>query len=90
MDKSEIIAQKLKTGLEAARVQVINESHLHQGHRGDDGTGESHFKLIIVSPSFEGVGRVQRHRLVHGILGETAASIHALSIEAYTPTEKPQ
>ncbi len=89
MDKSEIIAQRLKAGLEAASVQAINESHLHKGHRGDDGSGESHFKLIVVSSSFTGLSRVHRHRLVHRILGEEAESIHALSIEAYTPSEKP-
>lgn len=83
----EIIARKLEEALAPADVQVINQSHLHKGHSGDDGSGESHFKLIVASPVFSGMGRIQRHRLVMGSIREHAAEIHAISIEAYAPDE---
>ena len=67
-------------------IEVINESHKHKGHSGDNGTGESHFKLIVVSTVFAGKSRVQQHKMVYNAL-ETLmhAPIHALSITTKTP-----
>jgi len=63
-------------------LDVINESHKHKGHAGDNGTGESHFKVIIVSPSFTDKSRVARSRMVHDALGDLLKDkIHALSLK---------
>ena len=88
MDMEQRITGLLRQSLEPEELSVINESHLHQGHSGDDGSGESHYRLIIVSKKFEGVSRVQRHRLVIQILGGAIRDIHALSLTLLTPTEK--
>lgn len=82
------IREKLTQALQPTRLDVINESHLHAGHRGSPGTGESHFRVLIVSPAFAGRSRVDRHRLVNdALVAELKAGVHALAIKAYAPGE---
>jgi acid stress-induced BolA-like protein IbaG/YrbA len=50
-----------------------------------DGT---HFEAVIVSPSFSGKSRVQRHQIVYGALGDRMREeIHALSMRTLSPDE---
>lgn len=50
---------------------------------GDDGTGESHWTVIIESDAFAGLARVARQRLVNNALADLLATrIHALAIKA--------
>lgn len=80
--------EKLMIAFEPTRLDVINESELHAGHRSSPGTGESHFRLLIVSPAFEGMSRVDRHRMVNELLGpELEAGVHALAFKTYAPGE---
>jgi BolA protein len=82
------IREKLTEALQPTRLDVINESHLHAGHRSSPGTGESHFRVLIVSPAFAGKSRVARHRLVNDALSaELRGPVHALAILAYAPGE---
>jgi BolA protein len=70
------------------KLEVIDESHLHEGHAGSHPSGESHFRVRIVAAQFAGQGRVARHRMINGALAEDLATrVHALSIEAYAPGE---
>ena len=48
----------------------------------DDWTGGGdHFRAIVVSPAFEGLSRIQQHRMVYDIFGdEIGGPIHALSL----------
>ena len=82
------IREKLIEALQPIRLDVINESHMHAGHRGSPGTGESHFRVLVVSPLFAGQSRVHRHRLVNDALAEELkGKVHALAINAYAPGE---
>lgn len=82
------IRAKLIDVLEPIRLDVINESHLHAGHHGSPGTGESHFRVLIVSPKFAGKSRVERHRMVNDTLAaELKGGIHALALKTYAPGE---
>jgi BolA protein len=82
------ISARLAAALEPTHLDVINDSHQHAGHMGDDGTGESHFTVIVESPAFAGLGRVQRQRLVNKALADLLSSrIHALAIRARAPGE---
>ena len=67
--------------LEPVRLEVVNQSHLHAGHAGDDGSGESHWHVALATPRFAGLGRVERHRMVHAALGDVVGRIHALSLD---------
>jgi len=74
--------------LRPTRLDVINESELHAGHRNSPGTGESHFRILVVSDVFSGKSRVERHRLINDLLkDELAGGIHALALSTLAPGE---
>jgi BolA protein len=76
------IQGKLNAVFAPERLDVVNESHLHAGHAGDDGTGESHFNVTIRAPLLTPMSRLQRHRAIHAALGpELMGRIHALALD---------
>jgi SulP family sulfate permease len=80
--------EKLMVGLEPTRLDIVNESELHAGHRGSPGTGESHFRVLVVSPAFRGKSRIERHRMVNALLAEEVGRrVHALALTTATPEE---
>ena len=80
------IAERLRAALAPTLLQVINESAQHRGHMGDDGSGESHFRVVVESPAFIGQSRVGRQRLVNHALADLLRDhVHALAIEAREP-----
>lgn len=82
MARADEIEAALQGAFAPRELEVVNESAHHAGHAGDDGTGESHFRVRIVADDFEGKSRVERHRMVHGALGrELIGKIHALALE---------
>lgn len=82
------IAQRLENALSPERLAVINDSAMHRGHMGDDGTGESHFTVEIVAQEFTGKSRVARQRLVNEALADLLREkVHALAIRARAPGE---
>jgi BolA protein len=89
MTMQETIEAKIGTGFAPTHLEVINESHMHNVPPGS----ESHFKLVIVSESFGGEGRVARHQAVNRslaqelALGGSGGGIHALSLLTLTPDE---
>jgi BolA family transcriptional regulator, general stress-responsive regulator len=83
------LREKLMVALEPTRLDIVNESELHAGHRNSPGTGESHFRIMIVSPKFAGASRVVRHRMVNeAIADELKGLIHALALATYAPGEE--
>ena len=48
--------------LAPAHLDVINESALHSGHAGDDGSGESHWRVVIKAAGLDDLSRIARHR----------------------------
>jgi BolA family transcriptional regulator, general stress-responsive regulator len=77
--------QDLRTRLTAAfapdRLEITNDSARHAGHSGDDGTGESHFSVLIRAQTLAAMPRVARHRAVHAALGDLNTRIHALALD---------
>ena len=82
-----LLYERITAALAPAHLELENESHKHSVPPGS----ESHFKVFIVSPAFEGVPLIQRHRLVHdavkGGSGTAELPIHALSVSAKTPAQ---
>lgn len=76
------------SSLNPAFIELVNESQNHHGYF--DGK-ESHFKLTIVSPIFEGLRAVARHQKIYAIanplMTPQGGTIHALAIHAHTPSE---
>ncbi|MCK5941149.1 MAG: BolA family transcriptional regulator [Planctomycetes bacterium] len=82
------IRRRLEHALAPTRLTLRNDSDQHAGHAGHDGSGESHFSLVIESEAFAGCNRVQRQRLVYKALGELMQGrVHALQIQASAPGE---
>lgn len=83
------IIEKLNAAFAPASLRVEDESHQHAGHAGHRPGGESHFRVYIVSETFKGKSRVDRHRLINQALAaELSGSIHALAIHAFAPDEQ--
>ena len=87
-------AERLRSALAAAfppeRLEVVDDSARHAGHAGATAGGETHYSVLLVSPAFRGLGRVERSRAVHAALaGEFAGGLHALSLTLRTPEEAP-
>ena len=78
--KDEIEA-RLAAAFGLTELQVVNESHRHAGHGGDDGSGESHFAVKIRAPELAALGRVARHRAVQAALGDINTRVHALALD---------
>ncbi len=80
--------EKLMIALNPTRLDVVNESHLHAGHSSSPGTGESHFRVLIVADAFAGKSRIERHRIVNDVVrDELKDGVHALAIKALAPGE---
>ncbi len=76
------IKAALTAAFDATHLEVHNESHLHAGHAGDDGSGESHWRVVIVDPAFGPMSRLARHRAVHTALGPNIIGrLHALALD---------
>lgn len=86
--RKEIITEKLTRAFAPESLDIVDESHLHEGHAGHRPGGETHFRVYIVSQAFEGKSRVQRHRLVNETLArDLAEGVHALAIHPSAPGE---
>lgn len=82
------IEKRLRAALAPSHLAVINDSAKHQGHAGDDGSGESHFTVEIEARSFAGLSRLDRQRAVNAALGDLMHErVHALAIRARAPGE---
>lgn len=87
-DRVTTIERLLKAAFAPQELLVKDQSHLHAGHAGAK-EGKGHFDVTIVSERFDGVNRIGRHRLVYDALDTFMESdIHALRINAFSPTER--
>ncbi len=87
MSTATVIEERLRAALAPTDVAVVDDSARHAGHAGA-ASGGGHYNLRVVSPRFNGLGRVARHRLVYDALSDLMRhDIHALAIEAMTPDE---
>jgi stress-induced morphogen len=75
MPTAEELKRRIEQGLPGARAEV------------EDLTGGGdHFRAEIVSDRFEGLSRIDQHKLVYDVFGdEVGGPIHALSIKTSTP-----
>lgn len=84
MTIADSIRGKLEKAFAPTLLELENESHSHSVPR----NSETHFKLVLVSPAFEGIGRLDRQRMVTDLLGEERSrGLHALTQRVMTPAE---
>ena len=78
---------KLREAFDPSRLEVVNDSAQHRGHAGDDGSGESHFTIVIEATAFADKSRLERQRMVNKALGDIVGErVHAVAIQASAPT----
>jgi BolA family transcriptional regulator, general stress-responsive regulator len=88
MRTADIITKKLTEAFSPQSLKVDDESHQHEGHAGHREGGQTHFRVYIVADAFKGKTRIERHRMINGILSdELAGGVHALAIHAAAPGE---
>ncbi len=89
MSVADRMRDKLSAALRPERIAVLNESALHAGHRSSPGTGDSHFRVVVIAEAFSGLSRLERHRKINALLAEELApgGVHALAIHAFAPGE---
>ena len=66
------MTQKLTTAFAPHGLTIVDDSARHSGHAGDnpDGGGETHFKVAFESTKFAGKNRIDRQRMVYGVLAD--------------------
>lgn len=78
------IEQRLEHQFNPSHLEVANESHQHSVPP----NSETHFRVVLVSPLFDGKRKVARHQLVYATLAEQLEGpVHALALHTYTPGE---
>jgi glyoxylase-like metal-dependent hydrolase (beta-lactamase superfamily II)/stress-induced morphogen/8-oxo-dGTP pyrophosphatase MutT (NUDIX family) len=81
------IERLLRERLRPLHLEVRDDSALHAGHRGATGEG-GHYHVSVVSESFAGRTRLERHRLVNAALRDLfGKGIHALGLSTLAPSE---
>lgn len=84
MSRQDRIQEKLSNALAPVHLVVENESNNHNVPPGS----ETHFKVLVVSQAFDGLGTVDRHRRVHAALAdELKKGLHALTLRTLTPAQ---
>jgi stress-induced morphogen len=76
MPSAEEVRERIEQALPGADVSVT-----------DTTGGGDHFRAEVVSDHFEGLTRIQQHKLIYDVFGdEVGGAIHALSIKTDTPS----
>ena len=91
---AERIRRTLRDALAPSELEVIDESYKHAKHahvvaRAGTATGaeETHFLIKVVSQSFQGKTRLERHRAINDLIADEMGpdKVHAIAIEARAP-----
>jgi BolA family transcriptional regulator, general stress-responsive regulator len=89
MATRDVITEKLTRAFAPQSLDVVDESHQHEGHAGHRPGGETHFRVHIVSQAFRDKSRIERHRMVNEALSaELKGGVHALAVHASAPEDK--
>jgi BolA family transcriptional regulator, general stress-responsive regulator len=84
MSRKDRIEQLLTNEFSPLVLSVEDESNKHHVPE----KAQTHFKIIMTSPQFSSITRVQRHRLINTLLkNEFDTGMHALSMLLYSPEE---
>jgi stress-induced morphogen len=76
MPSAEELRERIEQALPGAQVVVE-----------DTTGGGDHFRAEVVSDRFQGLTRIQQHKLIYDVFGdEVGGAIHALSIRTQSPS----
>jgi BolA protein len=83
MSTVDIIEAQLASEFSPLHLEVEDESHMHNVAPG----AQSHFKVVLVTKSFDGKPLLARHRAVNALIDMPKLGIHALALHTYAPNE---
>ena len=64
-------------------LQILDESHSHSGQG-----QETHLRVVVVTPMFQGLSRVVRQQKIYAMINtELQTGLHALALRTLTPEE---
>jgi BolA family transcriptional regulator, general stress-responsive regulator len=87
VDRVQWLETTLRDALNPIVLEIADESARHAGHAGA-ASGGGHFRVLIVSESFQGQNLVARQRAVYAALGDAMhTAVHALALQTLTPEE---
>jgi stress-induced morphogen len=76
MPSAQDIQQRIEAAIPGAQAEVQ-----------DTTGGGDHFSATVTAPAFEGLSRIEQHRLVYRVFGaEVGGAIHALALKTRTPS----
>ena len=79
MPRPDEIKQRIEASIPGARADVEDYSG-----------GGDHFRATVTAAAFQGLSRIEQHRLVYEVFGnEIGGPIHALSLKTKTPEKTP-
>tara|TARA_A100000171_G_C2111340_1_gene135215 strand:+ start:769 stop:1041 length:273 start_codon:yes stop_codon:yes gene_type:complete len=82
LPRDQRLYEKLKKEFAPSDLEIINESHLHEGHSGSPQTGESHYRIRIRARVFDSVPLRSAHQKIYDALkSDFENGLHALSIQ---------
>jgi BolA family transcriptional regulator, general stress-responsive regulator len=75
--------------LDPIELFVENRSAAHHGHAGDDGSGETHYHVVLTSRQLVGLSRVEQQRKIYQALApEFQTGLHALTLDLQQAVDK--
>ncbi|HLM86092.1 MAG TPA: BolA family protein [Solirubrobacteraceae bacterium] len=76
MPSAQDIKQRIESAIPGAQADV------------EDYTGGGdHFRATVTATAFEGLSRIEQHRLIYAVFGaEIGGPIHALALKTHTPS----
>ena len=84
MSRKQRIEERIQQALQPLYLDVVDESYMHAVPP----DAESHFKVMVVSETFEDVPLIERHRRINELLDdELRQGLHALTMHTWTPEE---
>ena len=88
MDTKDKIIEILKEKFSIQKLEVVDDTLKHVGHKEAQKSQGGHFSIHIISQDFAGKTLLERHRMIHDALKkELGKQIHALGIKATAPTD---
>ncbi|QJC27772.1 hypothetical protein ANPL_03605 [Anaplasma platys] len=82
-----VIEEKVISHLGEANIKISNESAHHATHLASANYLVSHLKVTVVSSHFDGMSRLNRHKLLNKILEEEFNTVHSIALSLLTPAE---
>jgi stress-induced morphogen len=74
----EAVSQKLRAGIKDISTLIVRE---------DKAACNGSYVIVVVTEAFQGVGPLDRARLVNGLMADEIKKMHAVTVKAWTAAQ---